>query len=245
MLTESKEIDFITDMENKQKLNIKDWAEEDRPREKMLLKGVAALSDAELLGILIGSGNKNETAVELAQRILHSAGNNLNVLGKLEIKDLIKNFNGIGEAKAITIVAALELGKRRKLSEAVTQPQITSSESVYQIFHPILADLKHEEVWVLLLNRANKVLKKIQVSKGGVAGTVVDIRMIMKEAIDSLASAMILCHNHPSGNSQPSGDDDQITKRLKEAGYLMDIRLLDHVIVCDHSYYSYMDKGKL
>lgn len=232
-------------MENKTKLNIKDWAEEDRPREKMLLKGVGALSDAELLGILIGSGNKNETAVELAQRILHSLSNNLNILGKQEIKDLIKNFNGIGEAKAITIAAAMELGKRRKLSEVVVQPQITSSDTVYQIFYPVLADLKHEEVWVLLLNRANKVLKKIQVSKGGVAGTVVDIRMIMKEAIDSLASAMVLCHNHPSGNSNPSGDDDNITRRLKEAGQIMDVRLLDHIIVCDHSYYSYMDRGRM
>ncbi|MDU1889992.1 MAG: DNA repair protein RadC [Dysgonomonas sp.] len=232
-------------MENKTRLNIKDWAEEDRPREKMLLKGVASLSDAELLGILIGSGNKNETAVELAQRILHSASNNLNTLGKLEIKDLIKNFNGIGEAKAITIVAALELGKRRKLSEVVTQPQITCSEDAYNIFHPILADLKHEEVWVLLLNRANKVIKRLQVSKGGISGTVVDIRMIMKEAIESLAVAMILCHNHPSGNTNPSGDDDRITNKLKEAGYIMDIRLLDHIIVCDHSYYSYMDAGKI
>lgn len=232
-------------MLNKPKLNIKDWAEEDRPREKMLLKGVSSLSDAELLGILIASGNKNETAVELAQRILHSVSNNLNTLGKLEIKELIKNFNGIGEAKAITIVAAMELGRRRKLSDVITQPQITSSNDVYQIFHPILADLKHEETWILLLNRANKVTKKIQVSKGGVVGTVVDIRMIMKEAIDSLASAMILCHNHPSGNSNPSGDDDDITKRLKDAGRIMDIRLLDHIIICDHSYYSYLDKGRI
>lgn len=232
-------------MENKTKLNIKDWAEEDRPREKMLMKGVAALSDAELLGILIGSGNKNETAVELAQRILHSVSNNLNILGKQEIKELIRNFNGIGEAKAITIAAAMELGKRRKLSEVGIQPQITSSDTVFEIFHPILADLRHEEVWVLLLNRANKVLKKIQVSKGGVTGTVVDIRMIMKEAIDSLASAMVLCHNHPSGNSNPSDDDDNITRRLKEAGQIMDIRLLDHIIVCDHSYYSYMDRGRM
>ncbi len=232
-------------MEQKIKLNIKDWAEEDRPREKMLLKGVGSLSDAELLGILIGSGNKNETAVELAQRILHSVANNLNTLGKLEIKSLIKNFNGIGEAKAITIVAALELGKRRKLSEVITQPQITSSNDVYEILHPVLADLKHEEVWILLLNRANKVLRKIQVSKGGITGTVVDIRMIMKEAIESLASAMILCHNHPSGNCQPSGDDDNITRRVKEAGQIMDIRLLDHVIVCDHSYYSYLDMERI
>lgn len=232
-------------MENKVKLNIKDWAEEDRPREKMLLKGVSSLSDAELLGILIASGNKNETAVELAQRILHSVSNNLNELGKLAIKDLIKNFNGIGEAKAITIVAAMELGKRRKLAEITVQPQITSSEDVYNILHPVLADLKHEEMWILLLNRANRVIKKIQVSKGGISGTVTDIRMIMKEAIDSLASAMILCHNHPSGNTQPSGDDDNITRKLSEAGSIMDIRLLDHVIICDHSYYSYLDKGKL
>ncbi len=232
-------------MESKAKLNIKDWAEEDRPREKMLIKGVAALSDAELLGILISSGNKNETAVELAQRILHSANNNLNALGKFAIKDLISNFNGIGEAKAITIVAAMELGKRRKLSEIIIQPQITSSQTVYQLLHPILSDLKHEEVWVLLLNKANKVLKKIQVSKGGISGTVVDVRMIMKEAIDTLASAMILCHNHPSGNANPSGDDDSITRRLKEAGQIMDIRLLDHIIICDHSYYSYLDEGRI
>ena len=232
-------------MENKTKLNIKDLAEEDRPREKLLLKGVGSLSDAELLGILIASGNKDETAVELAQRILHSVSNNLNTLGKLTIKDLIKNFKGIGEAKAITIIAALELGRRRKLSEAEVQPQITSSESVYQILHPVLADLKHEEVWALLLNRANKVIKKIQVSKGGIAGTVVDIRMIMKEAIDSLASAIVLCHNHPSGNSNPSGDDNHITRKLKEAGQILDIKLLDHVIICDHSYYSYADKGHL
>lgn len=227
------------------KLNIKDWAEEDRPREKMLLKGVSALSDAELLGILIGSGNKSETAVELSQRILHSVSNNLNTLGKLEIKDLIKDFKGIGEAKAITIVAALELGKRRKLSEALVSPQITSSKDVYDIFHPILADLKHEEVWVLFLNRANKVVKNIQISKGGLTATVVDIRLIMKEGIQSLASAMVLCHNHPSGNTHPSDDDDQITKRLKDAGHIMDIRLLDHIIVCDNSYYSYMDTGRL
>lgn len=227
------------------KLNIKDWAEEDRPREKMLLKGVSALSDAELLGILIGSGNKSETAVELSQRILHSVSNNLNTLGKLEIKDLIKDFKGIGEAKAITIVAALELGKRRKLSEALVSPQITSSKDVYDIFHPILADLKHEEVWVLFLNRANKVVKNIQISKGGLTATVVDIRLIMKEGIQTLASAMVLCHNHPSGNTHPSDDDDQITKRLKDAGHIMDIRLLDHIIVCDNSYYSYMDTGRL
>lgn len=229
----------------KEKLNIKDWAEEDRPREKMLLKGVASLSDAELLGILIASGNKNETAVELAQRILHSVGNNLNQLGKLEIKDLIKNFNGIGEAKAITIVAAMELGKRRKLAEAIIQPEIKTSRQVFDLLHPVLADLRHEETWMIFLNQSNRVLKKTQISKGGLNSSIVDIRMVMKDAIDSLASAMILCHNHPSGNLTPSDDDDLITRKLSAAGSLLDIPLLDHVIVCDEGYYSYADKGRM
>lgn len=229
----------------KAKLNIKDWAEEDRPREKMLLKGVFSLSDAELLGILIGSGNKNETAVELAQRILHSVSNNLNALGKLDVKDLIKNFNGIGEAKAIIIIAALELGRRRKYAEAIVQPQINSSEDVYRIFHPVLGDIKHEEVWGILLNKANKVIRKFQVSKGGVAGTVVDIRMIMKEAIDSLASGIILCHNHPSGNVKPSQDDNLMTDRIKGACQIMGVNFLDHIIVGDSAYYSYRDNDVL
>ena len=232
-------------MQNKTKLNIKDLAEEDRPREKMLLKGVAALSDAELLGILIASGNKNETAIELAQRILHSADNNLNTLGKLTIKELIKNFKGIGEAKAITIVAALELGKRRKTADTITLPEIGASTDVYNLMHPIMADLRHEEVWILLLNRANRVIKKIQVSKGGVSGSVIDVKMIMKEAIDSLASGIIICHNHPSGNNLPSNEDDTVTIKLREAGKIMEIQLLDHVIVCDYSYYSYLDEGRI
>lgn len=232
-------------METKIKLNIKEWAEEDRPREKMLLKGVSSLSDAELLGILIASGNKNETAVELAQRILHSVGNNLNSLGKVGVKEFIRNFNGIGEAKAITIVAALELGRRRKLAEASILPQIRTSADAYEIMHPILADLLHEEVWALLLNKANKVMKKVQVSKGGISSTVVDIRLIMKEALDSLATAIILCHNHPSNNRQPSPEDDMVTLRLKEACKIMDIDLLDHIIICDIGYYSYLDKDRL
>lgn len=227
------------------KLRIKDWAEEDRPREKLLMKGVGALSDAELLAILIGSGNKDETAVELSQRILFSSANNLNNLGKMTIKELIRNFNGIGEAKAITIIAALELGKRRKLAEVVVQPQITSSKDVYNIFHPVLADLPHEEMWVLLLNRSNKILKKFQVSKGGISGTVVDIRLVMKEALDNLASGIILCHNHPSGMARPSGEDDTITLKLKEASRLLDIVLHDHIILCDGRYYSYQDEGRL
>lgn len=227
------------------KLSIKDWAEEDRPREKLQLKGATALSDAELLAILIGSGNKKETAVELSQRILHYASNNLNELGRLSIKDFVRNFNGIGEAKAITIIAALELGKRRKIADALSQPQIVSSVDVFNIFQPLLGDLKHEEVWVLLLNRANKVIKRIQISQGGVTSSVIDIRLIMKEALENLASGMIICHNHPSGQLNPSKDDDNITKRLQEAGRIMEIALLDHLIIGDKFYYSYRDEGQL
>lgn len=228
--------------QSKLKLRITDWAEEDRPREKLLLKGVSSLSDAELLAILIGSGNKNETAVELSQRILFSVNNNLNSLGKLRISDLINNFNGIGEAKAITIIAALELGKRRKLSEVEKQAHIRSSEDVYNILHPLLGDLKHEEVWILLLNRSNKVTKKLQISKGGISGSSVDIRLIVKEAIDNLATGVILAHNHPSGNVQPSSDDNRITLQLRDACGLLNITLFDHLIICDKDYYSYKDK---
>lgn len=231
--------------EQNQKLKITDWAEEDRPREKMLLKGIFSLSDAELLAILIGSGNKDETAVELSQRILHSVNNNLNTLGKLSIKDLVKQFKGIGEAKAITIAAALELGRRRKLTDAEVCPQIKSSIDIYNIVQPLLGDLKHEEVWILLLNRANKVIKKIQISKGGISGTVVDIRLIVKEALDNLASGIVLVHNHPSGNIDPSQDDNYITRKLKEACTLLDLSLIDHIIVTDKNYYSYNDQNVL
>lgn len=227
------------------KLSVKQWAEDDRPREKLITKGVSTLSDAELLAILIGSGSRNETVVELSQRILHSVNNNLNTLGKLTIKELIKNFHGIGEAKAVTIIAALELGRRRKLTEVAIEPLIQSSKTVYDIMHPILADLPHEEMWVLFLNKGNRIIKKYQASKGGLSATVIDIRMIMKEALETLATAMILCHNHPSGNKQPSMEDDITTAQLKEAGKIMDVRLLDHVIVCDESYYSYGDEGRM
>lgn len=229
----------------KPKLRITDWAEEDRPREKLLLKGVQVLSDAELLAILIGSGNKLETAVELSQRILHSVNNNLNSLGKLTINDLIQNFNGIGEAKAITIIAALELGKRRKLTENEKQTQISSSLDVFNLFNPILSDLRHEEGWVLLMNNSNKILKKIQVSKGGINGTVIDIRMIMKNSIENLATNIILVHNHPSGNLTPSREDDSITTKLNAACSLLDIYLMDHVIISDQGFYSYKDKDRL
>lgn len=229
--------------QSKLKLKITDWAEEDRPREKMLIKGVSALSDAELLAILIGSGNKNETAVELSQRILFSVNNNLNSLGKLSINDLVQSFNGIGEAKAISIIAALELGKRRKLSDAEKLQLILVSKDVFNTFQPLLGDLRHEESWVLLMNRSNKVLKKILVSKGGITGTVIDIRLIIKEAIENLATNIVLIHNHPSGNPKPSEDDNNITLKLKEACKLLDIYLMDHVIVCDSSYYSYRDNN--
>lgn len=228
------------------KLKITDWAEEDRPREKLLLKGVSALSDAELIAILIGSGNKNETAVELSQRILHSVNNNLDSLGKLDISTLINNFNGIGEAKAITIVAALELGKRRKTTDPIKQLQILSSKDIYDIFQPILGDLKHEEVWLLLLNKANKVIKKIQISKGGITGAIIDIRLIIKQAIDNLATNIVLIHNHPSGNINPSQNDDRITLKLKDACSLLDINMVDHLIIGNNiEYYSYRDHNNI
>lgn len=228
-----------------QKLRITDWAEEDRPREKLLMKGVHALSDAELLAILIGSGNKHETAVELSQRILHSVKNNLNTLGKLSTNELINNFNGIGEAKAITIIAALELGKRRKLAENEKQAEISSSIDVFNLFHPILSDLRHEEGWILLMNQSNKILKKLQVSKGGISGTLIDIRMIMKEAIENLATNIILIHNHPAGSLTPSCEDDDITTKLSVASSFVDIYLADHVIITSEGYYSYKDRNRI
>ena len=231
-------------MEGKQKLNIKEWAEDDRPREKMLKKGVAALSDAELLAILIGSGNTDETAVELTKRILATCGNNLNELGKKSIEDLC-SFKGIGPAKAITIESALELGKRRKLSEAQEQPQIGCSKDIYQLFYPIMGDLPTEEFWVLLLNQSLKVIDQVKISMGGITETSVDIRSILREALIKRATSIVLCHNHPSGNLTPSIADDQITSRIQQASRIMNITLIDHLIVCDRKYYSYADEGKI
>lgn len=227
------------------KLSIKTWAEEDRPREKMLLKGVTALSDAELLAILIGSGNSTESAVELSQRILHSVDNNLNVLGKRAIKELTSGFKGIGEAKAISIVAALELGKRRGSTDMPQRTGIRSSRDAFQLLHPILCDLPHEELWITLMNRAGKVIEKIKISQGGTAETSADLRLILKAAITGLASGIILFHNHPSGNLKPSAHDDLLTQRLLKSAKLMDIALLDHIIIADNSYYSYADEGRL
>ncbi len=227
------------------KLSIKNWAEEDRPREKFLLKGISALSDAELLAILIGSGNTEESAVELSQRILFSANNNLNILGKFSIKQLISGFKGIGEAKAICIVAAMELGKRRKYAEIINREQIRCSRDIFDYFYPMLCDLQYEEFWILALNRSNKIIDKIKISQGGVSQTVVDNKLILKEVLSRLASGIILCHNHPSGNKKPSKEDDLITRKIKECCKLFDIEVIDHIIVADNDYYSYVDDGKL
>lgn len=227
-----------------QSLTIKKWAEEDRPREKLILKGKAALSDAELIAILIGSGTTKMTAVQVSQIILSSTANDLNQLAKLSLADL-KKFNGIGEAKAISIIAALELGRRRKASEPQKRIKITSAEDIYEIMKPHLLDLPHEEFWVCFLNRANQVIKKEQISAGGVSGTVVDSKIIFKRALEELASSVILIHNHPSGNNKPSQQDVQLTKKLKEAGRTLDIPVLDHVIFTDHNYFSFADSAIL
>ncbi|MDR1645912.1 MAG: DNA repair protein RadC [Tannerellaceae bacterium] len=228
-----------------ERLPIKAWAEADRPREKMLQKGVATLSDAELLAILIGSGNRNESAVQLAQRILHSVKNNLNALGKLSIKDLTAGFNGIGEAKAITITAALELGRRRNSSEQIRLETIITSKDAHTLFYSLLCDLRHEELWIALTNQASGVIGKVKISQGGVGETTADIRLILNAAIQSLAAGIILCHNHPSGNFLPSAQDDALTRRVQTAAQLVGIKLLDHLILSDRSYYSYADEGKL
>ncbi|GHT33363.1 DNA repair protein [Bacteroidia bacterium] len=227
------------------KLSIKEWAEEDRPREKMLLKGAVALSDAELLAILIGSGSRKESAVQLSQRILHSVNNNLNALGKCSIKELTSGFKGIGEAKAITIAAAMELGRRRGASERERTESITCSRDVHTLFYPLMCDLEHEEMWIALTNRAAKVIDKVKISQGGASETTVDIRLVMRPAIQSLASGIILCHNHPSGNLHPSPQDDAITRRIQSVAHLMGMTLLDHLILSDHSYYSYADEGRI
>ena len=223
-------------------LSIKEWSLEDRPREKLLNKGISTLTDAELIAIIIRMGTRDESAVELAKRILNSVENNLNELGKLTVDDLQK-YKGMGEAKAIGIVAALELGRRRKLSESVNRKKIASSRDIYDIFHPVLADLPNEEFWITLLNRSNKIIERIKISQGGISGTITDVRIILKIALEKLASAIILCHNHPSGNPQPSEADISITQKIKESGKLMDINLLDHIIVTDGNYYSFADEG--
>lgn len=227
------------------RLTIREWAENDRPREKMLQKGVQSLSDAELLAILIGSGNRNETAVELSRRILHECGDNLNELAKLTIHDLCKRFKGIGEAKAITILAAMELGKRRKTTEALERKRITSSEHLFDLFEPQLSDLPHEEFWVALLNGANKVIDVKKLTQGGTRQTVVDLPMLLKMAIEKSAPSVAVAHNHPSGQNHPSHEDEMITKRIKTGCEAIGITLLDHIIIAQNKYYSFSDEGKI
>jgi DNA repair protein RadC len=231
-------------MNTYKKLNIKDWAVEDRPREKLLSKGSRSLTDAELIAILIGSGNLEETAVELSKRILMLTDNNLTELGRKGI-EYLKTFNGIGEAKAVTIVAALELGKRRKEADVFVKKKITGSKDAAEFFQPLLGDLNHEEFWILLLDRGNKITDSFMVSQGGISGTVIDVRLILKSAIEKLASSIILCHNHPSGTLQASDADLNITKKIKDAAKLMDISVLDHIIIGQNSYLSLADEGLL
>jgi len=228
------------------RLTIKTWAEDDRPREKLLRKGKATLSDAELIAILIRSGSREASAVDLAKKILAKAGNNLNQLAKMSISDLTsRDLKGMGRTKAITILAALELGARRHQSEALSKEQVTDSQTLYEILKPRMADLPHEEFWVIYLNKANKILSFESISKGGVAGTVADIKIIFKKAIEQLASSIILAHNHPSGNLKPSSADIQLTKKMKETGQIMEIEVMDHIIVSESGYYSFADEGMI
>lgn len=227
-----------------EKLTIKSWSLDDRPREKLITKGKSVLSDAELVAILIGSGNKNESAVDLSKRILNSVNNNLNNLSKLTLEQLT-NFKGIGEAKAISIITALELGRRRQFEIGLEKPQITSSKDVYKLMIPVLGDLPHEEFWALFLNNSNKVLEQYQVSKGGLTATIVDVRLLFKRALELNAVAIIVCHNHPSGKLQPSQADKQLTQKIKQSSTTLDIKLLDHLIVTEKMYFSFADEGLL
>ncbi|TGD57071.1 RadC family protein [Flavobacterium humi] len=224
--------------------SIKHWAEDDKPREKLILKGKQSLSDVELIAILIGSGSRSESAVALSKRILFSVNNNLNALGKLSVNQLMA-FKGIGQAKAITIVAASELGRRKRAEAATQLRQVTSGKAVFDIMQPIIGELPHEEFWVLYLNNSNKILYKSQISKGGISGTLVDVRIVFKTALEHNATSIILAHNHPSGKLQASSADKQVTQKLKQAGQQLDIPVLDHVIVTENHYLSFADDGIL
>ncbi len=222
--------------------SINAWAEADRPREKMLLKGYQSLSDAELIAILLGSGSIGVSAVSLAQEILSSVENNLHELGKRSIKEL-QRFKGVGEAKAITIAAALELGRRRQISDLRDRPRIGTSRDAFNVIAPFLTDLYHEEFWLLFLNKACEVMAREKLSTGGTAGTVADVKLAFKMALDAHASAIIAVHNHPSGNLKPSDADMELTRKMKEAGKILDLPLLDHLIVSERGYYSFADEG--
>ncbi len=233
----------MADIEQKG-FSIKQWAEDDRPREKLLNKGRTALSDAELIAILIGSGTPKISAVDLSKQILQAVGNNLNELARCSVKDLMQH-KGIGEAKAISIITALELGRRRRESEVLDKKKISSSSDVFNLMQPQLGDLGHEEFHVVFLSNSNKILKRERISSGGITGTVADVRIIMKEAINQNATAIVLCHNHPSGTLKPSQADITLTKKVKNAGEILDIKVLDHIIVTTKSYYSFADEGML
>jgi len=224
--------------------SIKNWSQDDQPREKLRDKGKAALSDAELVAILIGSGNRDESAVALCKRILASVDNNLSDLGKLSIKQLMA-FKGIGEAKAISIAAALELGRRRRGEEALEKKKIVSSASVFELMQPVIGELPHEEFWIVYLNNSNKVIQKNQLSKGGITGTLVDIRLALKTALEVVATGIILVHNHPSGTLKPSEADKQLTLKLNTAAKSLDIKVLDHLIITEKAYFSFADEGIL
>jgi len=221
---------------------ISDWAEEDRPREKFMTKGVASLSNAELLAILMRSGSTEENAVVLARKILSDFKNNLGELGKASLPQL-KRYKGVGEAKAISIIAAMELGRRRNSDEIIEKKKITTSKDIFKLFQPMLSDLPHEELWVLFLNNSCRMIDMKRLSTGGLADTTIDVRVIMKMAIEQLASRIALCHNHPSGNPTPSSYDIMATRKVKEGGALLNIELIDHVIVADNRYYSFADEN--
>ncbi len=227
------------------RLRIKELAEEDRPREKMRLKGAAALSDAELIAILIGSGSSTETAVQLSQRILGTVDNSLGRLARLTVDELMA-FRGIGEAKAITIAAAMELGRRKGLTnDDADRDTIRSSAEAFRLFHPHLCDLPHEELWAAFTNRSAKVIARTMISRGGTDHTSADVLIVLKAAINNLCAGIVLCHNHPSGDPRPSRQDDALTDRIARAATLLGIQLIDHIILCDKRYYSYADEGRL
>lgn len=225
-------------------LSIKNWSENDRPREKLVQKGKSVLSDAELLAILIGTGNKNESAVDLSKRIMATASNNLNTLGKLSLQQLMV-FNGIGEAKAVTIIAALELGRRRRIEDALVKPKVNNSKKVFELMQPVIGELSHEEFWILYLDNANQILIKQQLSKGGITGTLVDIRLVLKKALELNSVALILCHNHPSGTLKPSEADKKLTHKLRNAAQSLDIKVIDHLIITEKAYFSFADENLL
>lgn len=227
-----------------QHITIRDWAEDDRPREKFMLKGRHSLSDAELLAILIGSGNRNDSALDLAKKILGSNKDNLLELSKTGISDLQK-IKGIGTARAIVILAALELGRRRETANVIVRQKITTSKQAYEIFRSVIGNRPYEEFWIILLNKANQIIRQSSISEGGISGTVVDPKKIFKIALDYRACSIIMGHNHPSGEIKPSEADDRITKKIREAGLLLDITVLDHLILGEDQFYSYADMGTL